>query len=213
MRKVYLSILSVLVLMPWSIFASTDGDREWSFQVLLDGKPVGNQHFALSNEDGFTRLETVADFKVKFLFATVYRYLHRNEETWDGDCLAEIKSTTDANGKPYSVYGQQREGFFEVVGEDSSEKLPDCISTFAYWNPDFLQHSRLLNTQNGEYLDVEVSEAKSGFRMVKGNKVPALQYQLKAGELDLKLWYSTEDEWLALESRTKGDRVLTYELL
>jgi len=212
MKKLCLMFLAALM-MPMSVAASAGQDREWSFRVLLDGKPVGSQHFTLSNEDGLTRLETVADFKVKFLFATVYRYLHRNEETWDGDCLAEIKSTTDANGKPYSVVGQKREDFFEVIGEDSTEKLPACVSTFAYWNPDFLQHSRLLNTQNGEYLEVEVSEAIPDFRFVRGSRVPALQYELKAGDLDLTLWYSTENEWLALESKTKGDRVLTYELL
>lgn len=213
MKQLCLTVLLALFILPLSANASTGNDREWAFRVLLDGKPVGSQRFMLSNEDGLTRLETVADFKVKFLFATVYRYLHRNEETWEGDCLTGIRSTTDANGKPYSVIGQQREGFFELVGDDSSEKLPACISTFAYWNPDFLKHSRLLNTQNGEYLEVEVSEAKPGFRMVRGSRVPALQYELKAGELDLTLWYSTEDEWLALESKTRGDRILTYELL
>ena len=189
------------------------GLRSGDIIITLDGKPVGSQRFVLTNEDGRTRLETVADFKVKFLFATVYRYLHQNEETWEGDCLAEISSTTDANGKPYSVTGKKREGFFEVTGLNSTEKLPQCISTFAYWDPDFLQHSRLLNTQNGEYLEVEVSEPQPDVRIVKGDEVPALKYQLKAGELDLQLWYSTDDEWLALESRTKGDRILSYELL
>ncbi len=213
MKKLYLILLAALLIMPLPASADSGQGREWSFRVLLDGKPVGSQRFMLSNEDGLTRLETVADFKVKFLFATVYRYLHRNEETWDGSCLAEIRSTTDANGKPYSVTGQQREGFFEVVGDDSTEKLPACVSTFAYWNPEFLQHSRLLNTQNGEYLEVEVSEARPDFRIVRGSRVPALQYELKAGDLDLTLWYSTENEWLALESKTRGDRVLTYELL
>lgn len=213
MKNAHLVLIYSLLMMSLPLSANTDGEREWSFRVLLDGKPVGSQHFMLTREDGLTRLETVADFKVKFLFATVYRYLHRNEETWDGECLAAIKSTTDANGKSYSVSGQQREGFFEITGPDSSEKLPACISTFAYWDHDFLQHPRLLNTQNGEYLEVEVSEAMPDVRMIKGNRVPAMQYQLKAGELDLKLWYSTDDEWLALESRTSGDRVLTYELL
>ena len=212
MKKSYVILLSILM-MPLLVSANTSDDREWSFRVLLDGKPVGSQRFVLSNEDGLTRLETVADFKVKFLFATVYRYLHRNEETWDGDCLAEIRSTTDANGKPYSVLGQQREGFFEVTSDDESEQLPACVSTFAYWDPDFLQRSHLLNTQNGDYLEVEVSEPKSDYRMVRGDRVPAWQYELKAGDLDLKLWYSKDDEWLALESKTRGDRILTYELL
>jgi hypothetical protein len=193
--------------------AAASQDREWTFRVLLDGKEVGNQHFVLTDEGEQTRLETRAEFKVKFLFATVYRYLHRNEETWQGNCLAEIESSTDANGKPYAVNGKKREGFFELLGDGQSEKLPECISTFAYWDPSFLQNDRLLNTQNGEYLEVEVSDPEPDYRTIRGERVPALKYRLEAGELDLQLWYSADDEWLALESKTKGDRILSYELL
>lgn len=200
------------------ISASTAGanpaeNREWAFRVLLDGKDVGSQRFVLTEEDGKTRLETEANFKVKFLFATVYQYMHRNVETWEGDCLAEIRSTTDANGKPYAVNGQRRDGYFEVTGEGQQEQLPECVSSFAYWDPSFLENNRLLNSQNGEYLDVRISPAGTDFLTVKGKKVAARKYHLAAGELDLHLWYSKEDEWLALESRTKGNRVLSYELL
>ncbi len=187
--------------------------REWDFRVLLDGKDVGSQRFVVTNQDGLTRLETEADFKVKFLFATVYRYLHRNVETWDGNCLAGIDSATDANGEPFSVQGSQRDGFFEVSGKGEQERLPECVMSFAYWNPSFLEHSRLLNSQDGEYLEVEISEPESVIRKVRGENVAAVRYRLMAGELDLQLWYSTKNEWLALESRTKGDRILSYELL
>lgn len=203
---VFLLVLDVAV-------ANPSSQQEWSFKVLLDGKPVGEQNFVVTNEDGQTRLETAADFRVKFLFATVYRYEHQNVETWDGNCLTGIESTTDANGQPFSVTGQKRDGFFEVIGEDRRDELPDCVMSFAYWNPDFLQHDRLLNSQNGEYMEVEVSAAQPDTRMVRGERVPALRYQLKAGDLDLRLWYSTDNKWLALESITEGDRVLSYELL
>ncbi len=83
----------------------------------------------------------------------------------------------------------------------------------AYWNHSFLKHERLLNTQNGDYLEVEVSEPEAVFRVIRGEKVSAKKYRLVAGKLDLQLWYSNDNEWLALESRTEGNRVLSYELL
>jgi hypothetical protein len=213
MKSIYHSIYSLLLICMFTATANASEDREWSFRVLLDGKHVGSQRFVLTGEGGKTRLETEADFKVKIMFLTVYRYSHRNVGTWEGDCLTDIQSTTDANGKPFAVNGQQRDGFFEVSGDGQSEKLPECVVSFAYWNPSFLENSRLLNSQNGEYLDVEVSSAEPDFRTIRGEKVAALRYHLSAGELDLQLWYSTENEWLALESRTKGDRILSYELL
>ena len=212
--KIIYSIISCVLL---SALATQNAvateSKEWSFRVLLDGKPVGNQHFVVTRKDGTTRLETEANFKVKFLFATVYEYTHRNVETWDGNCLAGIQSSTDANGKPFSVNGSQRDGFFEISGDGESEKLPACVMSFAYWNPSFLEHNRLLNSQDGQYLDVQVSQAQPDVRIVRGEEVPALKYQLRSGELDLQLWYSKENEWLALESKTNSNRILSYELL
>ena len=213
MKVIHHAMYCIFTFVAFTASVSATENREWSFRVLLDGKDVGNQHFVVTDEGGKTRLETRADFKVKFLFATVYRYLHQNVETWDGDCLTEIRSTTDANGKPFSVNGRQREGFFEVVGDGQAEKLPECVMSFAYWNPSFLEHARLLNSQNGEYLDVEISSPEPDYRMIRGKKVPALKYRLAADELDLQLWYSTDYQWIALESKTKGNRVLSYELL
>lgn len=213
MKKIFLLVACVFLFASKAEASSTEESREWSFRVLLDGKEVGEQHFVATDEDGKTRLETRAEFKVKILFMTVYRYMHRNVETWDGNCLGTIESSTDANGKPYAVIGQQRDGFFELNGGGQKEKLPECIMSFAYWNHSFLKHDRLLNTQNGDYLEVEISEPEQEFLTVRGEKVTALKYRLAAGELDLQLWYSLDNEWLALESTTKGNRVLSYELL
>jgi hypothetical protein len=213
MKSIYQTICILLIISASAASANPAENREWSFRVLLDGKDVGSQRFVLTNADGKTRLETEANFKVKFLFATVYQYMHRNVETWEGNCLTEIRSTTDANGKPYAVNGQQRDGFFEMQGDGQKEQLPECISSFAYWDPSFLENSQLLNSQNGKYLDVQITQVGTDFLTIKGEQVAARKYHLAAGELDLHLWYSSEDEWLALESRTKGNRVLSYELL
>jgi hypothetical protein len=213
MQKIRHSIVLVMVFSVLTASASTGQIREWSFRVLLDGKEVGSQRFVLTDEGGRTRLETKAEFRVKFLFATVYRYLHSNVETWEGNCLADIRSTTDANGKPFAVNGQQQDGFFEITGAGQREKLPECIMSFAYWNPSILDRKRLLNSQDGKYLEVEISLPEPGFRTVRGKRVPVLKYYLNADELDLQLWYSTDHEWLALESKTKGNRILSYELL
>ncbi len=213
MKNICILAICLLLAVPLAGASSAYENRQWSFRVLLDGKEVGSQQFLITDDGGKIRLETKADFKVKFLFATVYRYTHTNIETWEDNCLTGIDSSTDANGKPYTVNGQKYDGYFEVTGDGDKEQLPECIMSFAYWNPAFLEHDRLLNTQNGEYLEVKVSEPELDFRTIRGEKVPALRYRLAAGELDLQLWYSTDNEWLALESRTAGNRILSYELL
>ncbi len=127
---------------------------EWRFTAYLDDKPIGYHRFALSEENGERRLVSEARFDVKFLFVSAYRYAHDNREYWRGDCLARIEAVTDANGKNYRVRGHLSNDEFEVDTGREQTALPACVMSFAYWNPLFLQQPRLLNAQNGEYLDV-----------------------------------------------------------
>jgi hypothetical protein len=124
-----------------------------------------------------------------------------------------VQSRTDANGKPYAVAGRRTDDGFRVEASAGTASLPGCVMSFAYWNPAFLQQDRLLNTQNGEYLEVDVSAPVTELLEVRGETRSALRYRLDAGELSLNLWYSTDDEWLALESEVQGGRILRYELM
>ena len=83
--------------------------------------------------------------------------------------------------------------------------------TFAYWNPDFLEQPRLLNPQTGEYVDVRVENLGEETLDFRGQSIAATRFTLKAYDVDLTLWYSTDDEWLGLESVAKGGRIIRYE--
>jgi hypothetical protein len=84
--------------------------------------------------------------------------------------------------------------------------------TFAYWNRDFLEQPRLLNPQTGDYVDVEVERLGAETISVRGEEVYASVYRLTAKDTQLTLWYSTDDEWLALESVVQDGRIIRYEL-
>jgi hypothetical protein len=85
--------------------------------------------------------------------------------------------------------------------------------SFAYWNPSFLEQQKLLNPQSGEYLDVTVEELGQQQIQARGELTPARLYSVEARGMELKVWYSIDNEWLALESLAKGGRTIRYELL
>jgi hypothetical protein len=153
-----------------------------------------------------------ADFRYRVLFIPAYRYEHSNAERWRDDCLVEIESQTNANGKRIAVSGEATGEGFRVQRGEKPVQLSGCVMSFAYWNPEFLEQSRLLNPQTGEYVDVSVEEVGPEFVEVRGERVPATRFRLTAYEVDLTLWYSRDDEWLALESVAKGGHVIRYEL-
>jgi hypothetical protein len=187
------------------------GQREWNFTATLDGKPIGYHRFRVSENGASAEVESEARFDVKILFVSAYRYSHSALERWSGGCLQEMVSSTDDNGRYFVVNGRMRpNGFALATGPESA--LGECISSFAYWDPSFLQRTRLLNAQNGEYLPVKVSAPVSDSIRVRGQAVAAKRYLLEARELRIELWYSPDGEWLALESIAAGGRLLRYSL-
>jgi len=175
--------------------AATHADtREWRFDVSLDGRPIGEHRFQLREADDTRELVSEANFRVRILFFDAYRYAHRAEERWRGNCLQRLDARTDTNGRKTEV---------------NVEPTDTCVQTFAYWNPSILEARTLLNPQTGEYVPVEVR--KLGTETLAGQ--PAERFRLVgAGRdpLEIDLWYSPARDWLALESRTPEGRRLRY---
>ena len=69
--------------------------------ITLPLQPQGNGN---GNGNGVA-LKSEAQFNVKFLFINAYSYSHKSDETWQGDCLQTITSSTDDNGEQYNVSG------------------------------------------------------------------------------------------------------------
>ncbi len=179
------------------------------FRVYLDRDPIGEHSFQVTPD----RREVLsrASFDVNLLFFTAYRYRHESREQWRDGCLERIRASTDDNGKAYDVAGDRKSGALSVAVNGEPRRLPACVSTFAYWDRDFLKRPRLLNPQTGELVDVAVTRAGTEARVVKGRRVEAERYRLKADGLDISLWYTPEGQWIALESDTGKGRTLRYE--
>ncbi|MGB5279403.1 MAG: DUF6134 family protein, partial [Gammaproteobacteria bacterium] len=88
--------------------------------------------------------------------------------------------------------------------------LDGCVRTFAYWDIEMLKSERLLNTQNGEYLPVSITDMGTGFLTVEEKQIEARQFRLVSQEMTIDLWYTNDMRWLALESVTESGAVLRY---
>jgi hypothetical protein len=216
--RVILGLLAVTLVTtaaaaPSVISAGGGDEREWQFRVLLDGDEIGYHRFELVDDGDQYRVISEASFTVRFLFFDAYRYEHSNEELWRDGCLQRMEARTEVNGKSLAVLGRRvGDGFVVATGDDES-MISDCVMSFAYWTPDFLEQERLLNSQTGEYVPVRIEPVRQERLEIRGEQVDAIRYSLDAGKLDMDLWYSPKREWLGLESTTKGGRLLRYVLL
>jgi len=208
----YLIILS-LFLRPGILTA-----QGWNFEAFLDGEKIGTHSFKLDENAGFKKLESKADFKVKFLFITAYSYKHRSDESWHKNCLKEINSSTEEKGDRIFVKGVQSESAFKIETGKEEKILPACIMTFAYWNPEMLNQTKLLNPQTGDWLDVDIASTEKEIINVKGVMVQAQKYKLTATKMQIDLWYEIDPntqlkQWLALKSTTPEGYVIEYRLI
>ena len=185
---------------------------DWRFEVLLNDKPIGFHSFSLTGDAERQTLTTEAQFDVKFLFINAFRYRHDNTEIWGNGCLNSINAKTDSNGEFLSVRGQRSDNVFRLEGRPAEPLPGECIQTFAYWNPDILDSSRLLNSQTGELEDVTVIQEDLDAVDINGKTVEAVRYRLLARSGAITLWYSNDASrrWLALEAPAKGGRTLRY---
>ena len=192
--------------------ASSEAPRRLNFDVFLDERPIGFQHFDLQPTRDGVRVVTQAEFQVKVLRITAFEYDHRNEELWSGRCLQAIESTTNSNGTPYRVSGRAGEAGFVLGGGGPGRRIDECVGTFAYWDRSQLAgRDRLLNSQTGDYVPVEVRPLGAGRLALGGRDVPVERFALSGRNIDITLAYAADSgEWLALDSRLESGRMLRY---
>jgi len=193
--------------------ASTqDSVKEWKFRVLLDGKDIGHHHFTLTDEGMERRIESEANFDARIFMLFRFQYQHSTAELWRGDCLVQINSETNTNGKTVSMQGYQDDDAFVVATDQEEQRLPECVKSFAYWNAQILKEARLINQQTGRYQEIDIAPLASESLMIRGENVSAQRYRLTGEKIDLNIWYSDTGEWLQLESKVKGGRTIRYQL-
>ncbi len=206
-------VLGLLIALATSLVTSpaAAASLDWEFEVSLDNRKIGYHSFSVREDAGRQVLETEAAFDVKLLFITAFKYRHSNTEVWDQGCLASIDARTNANGKLFEVTGSREADKLAVSSNTGDEELADCVRTFAYWNPEVLESTRLLNSQTGEYESVTVSIDGEDTIAVNGEDTDAIRYTLTTKGGDIKLWYSKDTRfWLALEAPAKGGRTIRY---
>ena len=192
--------------------ASNNMPQEWRFKVFLDNKEIGYHTVSINPEKTRATVQIEANFDVKFLFFTAYRYQHSNLETWENNCLRTIESHTNDNGDTFSVTGHSRNQRLALNTPDGQQSLQGCVRTFAYWDPRLLQAHRLLNAQTGEYLDVATDFVGNKELMINGESIVAKRYRLEAKDFVIDLWYSQSMQWIALKTTTESGNQLRYQL-
>lgn len=188
--------------------AATD---DWDFRVLLDGREIGRHRYTLAGAGEGVVLRSEAQFDVRVLFISAFRYVHEAIERWQDGCLLSLASRTETNGERIAVSAHSEGGQLSVTGPSGSDLHDGCVMTFAYWDPRILGAERLLNSQTGELVPVRVTPRGRETVAVRGQQRTAERHRISGPDLSIDLWYA-DGRWVALEAPAAGGRRLRYEL-
>jgi Family of unknown function (DUF6134) len=188
-----------------------DRASSWTFRVLLDGQLIGEHRYSAAPSDdgsGHTVLSEAA-FTVRWLGIALYRYRHRAVERWRGDCLVALAADTDDNGQRTRVAAALQGDVFEVRAP-APLSVRGCVMSFAYWNPALRSQQRLLNSQTGRLESVRIAPIEENSVEFGGRPAGATGWRIGGLAEPMILWYSPQGDWLGLDTRVDGGRMLSY---
>lgn len=189
---------------------------EWDFVVRLDDRPIGTHRFVLSPGDaGTLAIASDAQFEVKVLGWTAYRYRHRAHERWTGDCLAALDASTDDDGRRTQVRARRADGAFRIEVDPPPDHAPatsagSCLMSFAYWNTRLPAQQRLLDPGTGRVVPVQVQPLPPAAIDTRRGPVSARGWRIAGLPNPIDVWYAGS-EWIGLDT-VVGGRRLTYRL-
>ncbi|MEO5844074.1 MAG: DUF6134 family protein [Caldimonas sp.] len=192
--------------------AGAPEEGEWTFRVLLDGKPIGEHRFEVRTLAGEMRVSSEARFDVTFFGINAYRYRHRANESWRGGCLVSLTALTDDDGKTSKVRWQSPGDRDAVDGTPGAQAAEGCMMSFAYWHPALRTQTRLLNAQTGKVEPVQVGRLPEARVEVRGRPMAAVGLRVSGAARPVDVWYSADGDWIGLDAVVDGGRRLSYRL-
>lgn len=205
-RRACAVLAACMLLPPWALAS------ELVFSVSLDDQPIGEHRFRITGAADARTVESEANFSVKLLGLTVYRYRHQAIEQWRGHCLSALSANTDDGGKTSRVQAQARGDALEVVSPRGTASLPGCVMGFAYWSTAIRGQSQLLNAQTGQYESVQLHHAGREAIDVRGQPLSAERWRIEGTEHPVDIWTLPNGDWVGLDSTVAGGRRLRYRL-
>lgn len=203
--RLFLVAVVLMLSLQSPVFAQQDSNtfEKISFNVFLDKKQVGTHIFDIQRKDVNIFVKSNMQLKGKFWGLVPFKYTHQSTETWKDGCLVGLESQTLKRGKTINISASSGQSGLTIVNADKTEVIKGCTKSFAYWDYSKLEGNQLLNTENGQLVDVQIKSSKN--QSDAGKSVV-----IQSSEADIKLGYSTDGNWLWLKSQLEVGGLLHY---
>lgn len=204
--------------------------RVVTFSILLEGQNIGRHTLAFERQGSDQIISLNVDITVQKLGVVAYRFQHRAREVWKVGQLESLNTSTDDNGRQYTVEGRQTARGFEVkrsappatsaaeianggiaLPEISRETLPKDTLPTSLWNVNAVKRSALLHTEFGTIAKVQVEPIGKEAISVGNRNFQAMRYRF-TGDLRMDLWFDDEGSWVKASFAVPAGLTVDYVL-
>ena len=179
--------------------------KDMQFTITKGGDPIGTHVFKFSGDENKLRVDVETHTKVKVLFLN-FVYDHKRTEQWSGSKLVSLKSKTDDDGTPHKLAIKATKT--KILGMANGKPISKngMALPVTFWNADVLLNKNLFSALHGKDFKIKWTKLPDEEVMVEGKTVKANVYETKSasGDLDRKLWYSKDGEFLKTTFKKKG---------
>ncbi|CAI8343613.1 MAG: Uncharacterised protein [Rhodobiaceae bacterium UBA7378] len=178
-----------------------------AYEVYRDNKPIGFHHMQFARANNEVQVDIHIELDISFGFIPVFSYTHENREVWKDGVLQSLTSKTDNNGKPVFVSLALEGDRYEGAATELDDALILPIMSTSYFDPNFVRSTRLISSQDGRLLNVEVAYLGTENVPDISGTVEAHRFRL-TGDFKIDIWYTENGRWV----RTEFERgsVLSY---
>lgn len=199
------------------------------FAAFRNGERIGT-HTLTFQQNGDKRVVTTSiDFSVKALGLTMYRYMHRGQEVWNGNSFESISTQTDDNGTKYALKAKHEAGGVSVVREGGGapklsandvgfqqggakqETLPASTLPSTHWNFNQVKQASMLNSQNGNLAKIQITP--KGRETIKtANGTLQADHYSYTGDVVMDQWFDDKGRWVKATFKASDGSTIEYIL-
>ena len=171
------------------------------FVIIRNDKEVGWHKVKFSKTNEGYKVDSTAYIKARYLLFLDYIFEYSSTSHWQNNPLLKNIINIDDDGNKYSIKANRLdENNIEIINEDEEKYTHEGNDIFPsdHWHPYEIKSKYLLNTLNGEVLNITVNKIDDNTWYVDGK----VKYYIN---------YDNEGRWTGLKFDADEDDIIEYK--
>lgn len=171
------------------------------FVIIRNDKEVGWHKVKFSKTNEGYKVDSTAYIKARYLLFLDYIFEYSSTSHWQNNQLLKNIINIDDDGNKYSIKANRLdENNIEIINEDEEKNTHEGNDIFPsdHWHPYEIKSKYLLNTLNGEVLNIKVNKIDDNTWYVDGK----VKYYIN---------YDNEGRWTGLKFDADEDDIIEYK--